>query len=273
MSLADLSFVEFEEHEGRTPGLLDAVFTWPEQPVADGLRSGSVLVAGGPGQSGFATLVSVDRDQRTVTLRWTAEREQAGFFPRALVASEWVDPEPKPTVLGGLARQVLGLPGAGSPRPVTLSLLERALPRFLPGAGPADGLFRHDDLDSILSWVGDLDSSFVAIQGPPGTGKTYRGAHIVHALVTSGKRVGISAFGHTAIDNLLEAVHAVFEERESSLGSRPARSTRTSPRRARSIGSSTRHRTRRRRISSTTWWRAPRGSSPRQRCKLPRSTS
>jgi len=211
--LADLSFVEFEAHEGRTPGLVDAVFSWPDQPVADGLRSGSVLVAGGPGQSGFATLVSVDRDQQTVTLRWTAEWEQAGFMPRALVASEWVDPEPKPTVLGGVARQVLGLPGAGSPRPVTLSLLERALPRFLPNAGPADDQFHHDDLDSILSWVGDLDSSFVAIQGPPGTGKTYRGAHIVHALVTSGKRVGISAFGHTAIDNLLEAVHAVFEEK------------------------------------------------------------
>ena len=93
-----------------------------------------------------------------------------------------------------------------------MALLERALPRFLPGSGPADGVFR-DDVESILGWVDDLDSSFVAIQGPPGTGKTYSGAHIIHALISSGKRVGISAFGHAAIDNLLAAVHAVFEEK------------------------------------------------------------
>ncbi len=53
----------------------------------------------------------------------------------------------------------------------------------------------------------------MAIQGPPGTGKTYRGAHIVHALITSGRRVGISAFGYAAIHNLLAAIHSVFEEK------------------------------------------------------------
>ena len=64
----------------------------------------------------------------------------------------------------------------------------------------------------MLGWVNDLDSSYVAIQGPPGTGKTYRGAHIIHSLVTSGKRVGISAMGHAAIDNLLEATLEVFAQ-------------------------------------------------------------
>ena len=91
--------------------------------------------------------------------------------------------------------------------------LGRALPQFLPGSRPCRRSVPTTIVESILSWVDDLDSSFVAIQGPPGTGKTYRGAHIVHALITSGRRVGISAFGHAAIDNLLAAVHAVFEEK------------------------------------------------------------
>jgi uncharacterized protein len=210
--VADLSFVGFEEHQGRHGDQTYAVFSWPDQAVADDVKSGSVLIAGGPGESDFAGLVVMDRDQHTLTLRWNEKRVDAGYFPRALSPDDWVSPNPKPAVLGELARRVLGVPGAGSPNPVTMALLERALPRFLPGTGPEDALFR-DDVDSILGWADDLDSSFVAIQGPPGTGKTYRGAHIVHALIASGKRVGISAFGHAAIDNLLAAVHSVFEEK------------------------------------------------------------
>ena len=58
-------------------------------------------------------------------------------------------------------------------------------------------------VEAILDWVPYLDHSYVAIQGPPGTGKTFRGAHIVHELISRGKRVGIMAMSHTAIDNLL----------------------------------------------------------------------
>ena len=210
--VAGLSLVGHEEHQGRRGDLTNAVFSWPDQPLANDLDGNTALIAGGPGESGFATLVDIDRDQRTLTLRWDEKRIDAGFLPRAASPDDWVTPGPKPVVLGEFARQVLRIPGAGQANPVTWALLERALPTFVPGAGPTDGLFR-DDVESILSWVGDLDSSFVAIQGPPGTGKTYRGAHIVHALIRSGKRVGISAFGHTAIDNLLTAVHSLFEEK------------------------------------------------------------
>ena len=210
--VADLSFVRYDEHQGQRGDLTNAIFSWPDQPLADDLKSGSALIAGGPGESGFAGLVGIDRDEHTLTLRWDAKRVEAGYFPRALTPDDWVNPNPKPSVLGEFARQVLEAPGAGSANPVTMALLERSLPKFLPEKGPAGGLFRYD-VESILSWVDDLDSSFVAIQGPPGTGKTYRGAHIVHALITSGRRVGISAFGYAAIHNLLAAVHSVFEEK------------------------------------------------------------
>ena len=135
--VAGLSFVELEDHQGQKGDLTNAVFSWPDQPLADDLTSGSVLIAGGPGESGFASLVGIDRDQHTLTLRWNEKRVDAGYFPRALTPDDWVNPDPKPAVLGELARQVLGVPGAGSPNPVTIALLERAVPKFLPGAGPA----------------------------------------------------------------------------------------------------------------------------------------
>ena len=51
------------------------------------------------------------------------------------------------------------------------------------------------------------------VRGPPGAGKTYTGAHIVHALVKAGRRVGITAMSHHAIDNLLNEVVEVFQEK------------------------------------------------------------
>jgi uncharacterized protein len=206
-----LAFVEFVQR-GKKGDLTHAKFSWPEQPLADDVKKSGVLIAGGPGESGFSSLSDLDRDERSLTLRWNDVRVEAGFFPRALTPDDWITPDRKPAVLAELARQVLGVPGAGAPSRVGLALLERARPRFVAGAGPADGVFR-DDLPSIVSWVDGLDSSFVAIQGPPGTGKTYRGARIIHALITSGRRVGISAFGHAAVDNLLAEVRSVFEAR------------------------------------------------------------
>jgi predicted RecB family nuclease len=210
--IADLTFVGFEDGLGKSGDLVNAKFSWPEQNLGDAVKKGGVLVSGGPEESGFAGLVDIDGEERSLALRWGGKLAEAGYLPRALTRDDWFDPDPKPEVLAALAHQVLEEPGADAPNPVSAALLERALPRFLPGAGPEDGLFR-DDVESILGWVGDLDSSFVAIQGPPGTGKTYRGAHIIHALITSGKRVGISAFGHGAVDNLLQAVYDLFEEK------------------------------------------------------------
>ena len=210
--LAGLVFVEFEDHQGKSGDLKYAVFSWPEQELGNDFKKGTALISGALDESGFAGLVAFDPDARTVTLRWNEKREEDGFFPRALSMDDWVMPKPKPQVLCQLARQVLAVAGEGAPNPASIALLERALPRFVPDCGPAGGAFT-DDLESILGWVNDLDSSYVAIQGPPGTGKTYRGAHIIHALITAGKRVGISAMGHHAIDNLLEATHEVFAEK------------------------------------------------------------
>ena len=49
-------------------------------------------------------------------------------------------------------------------------------------------------------------TNFQVIQGPPGTGKTKTIAHIAKILVDQGKKVFVTAFTHTAINNCLNAV-------------------------------------------------------------------
>ncbi len=48
-----------------------------------------------------------------------------------------------------------------------------------------------------------LDDSTLCVQGPPGAGKTYTGAHMILALVAAGRKVGVIANSHKAIENLL----------------------------------------------------------------------
>jgi predicted RecB family nuclease len=51
-----------------------------------------------------------------------------------------------------------------------------------------------------------LDSTVLPVQGPPGSGKTYLGADMILSLVRAGRRVGIVAFTHRALTNLLDEV-------------------------------------------------------------------
>ena len=56
---------------------------------------------------------------------------------------------------------------------------------------------------SISATLG-LDESVLPVQGPPGTGKTFRGARMIVAALKAGLRVGVTAFSHAAIQNLLD---------------------------------------------------------------------
>ena len=84
------------------------------------------------------------------------------------------------------------------------------------GKGPADGIF-VGGYENVCEWAPHLDRSFVPIQGPPGTGKTFTGAHVIHTLVKAGKRVGVTAMSHPAIDNLIEAVVERFAQEGDEL--------------------------------------------------------
>ena len=209
--LAELAFVgEFDRigKTGKNLGL-GLRFTLPEQAV-EGLQNGNqVVYATAEGAVGYTSISRIDAVAGQVELVWGDGCAELGWVPSVVVLNDYVRPDPKPAALDELASAVLD--PSGVPNPVAMALLRRDLPAFLPGSGPVGGVF-SDDVGEMLGWATDLDHSYVAIQGPPGTGKTYRGAHLVHALVMAGKRVGITAMSHPAIDNLLGAVIQLFED-------------------------------------------------------------
>lgn len=59
-------------------------------------------------------------------------------------------------------------------------------------------------INAIIHAVKNMDNTCLCIQGPPGAGKTYTAEHVIKALLSEGKRVGILSNSHAAIMNLME---------------------------------------------------------------------
>ena len=180
-------------------------FSFPPQTVLPTLGKGDkVMWSAGDGIAGGALIAGLD-PSGTLELTWNERAEEIGHVPAAVTYNDWIRPNPKPDAVAALAQQVLDPATHRAPNPVSLALLRRDLPRFRPGEGPSNGRFT-EDLDEMCTWVRHLDRSVVAVQGPPGTGKTFRGAHMVRALLDGGLRVGVTAFSHAAIGNFVDEV-------------------------------------------------------------------
>jgi uncharacterized protein len=212
--IANLRFRGFEESTSRGTPVINALYTWPEQPVSELFdEKHNVLFTGVGIERGFGYLPEIDLEKRELKMRWRDRYdEEGGGHPSVFTIDDYVSPGVKPHVLIHLAEQIVTPDVHDPPSRVSLALLDRERPRFVGGFGPDGGVF-DDDLESALRWVGELDESYVAVQGPPGSGKTYSGSHLIHALIKSGKRVGITAMSHAAIDNLLAATHQVFVDK------------------------------------------------------------
>ncbi|MCB0978539.1 MAG: ribonuclease H-like domain-containing protein, partial [Acidimicrobiales bacterium] len=189
---------------------------FPPQPLDRSFREGragrprKVIYLSPDGMVAFATIDSIDVEGGSLVLVWDERAVEQGI-PCSVVLDDWVGPSSKRTALVQLVDQVLDPDANGVANPVTLALLQGSAPSFVPGGGPADGRF-SDDTDDLARWVTELRSSVLAVQGPPGTGKTYRGAHMAKELVAAGKRVGIMAMSHNAIDNFLAEIVDVFAQ-------------------------------------------------------------
>ena len=215
--LAGLEFIDIEARytakgkERKWPG---ARFRFPPQEISDELAAddASVLYGSPDGATGYSSVSDLDEVAGELVLEWNDKATERGVHPSAVAFHDYVSPNPKPEALDSLAAAVLQDPAAPPPNAAWLSLLRRDDPAFTAGGGPPGGSFT-DDLDAMCGWVTHLDGSCISIQGPPGTGKTYWGAHLVHGLIKAGRRVGITAMSHHAIDNLLEGILAVFDER------------------------------------------------------------
>jgi uncharacterized protein len=186
-------------------------FSLPDQETGE-LADGSNLIYCAPdGTPCYSSIDRLDLDTNTLDLMWRPPEDGSPRpVPGVVVHNSWVPPRPKPEALGQLANRMLGGDSI-APNRVALALLRRDLPAFTSGGGPPDGVF-SDDLDEMTAWAPALDGSYVAIQGPPGTGKTFRLAHLALALIRAGKRVGITAFSHNAIDNALGEVIKVMTD-------------------------------------------------------------
>ena len=82
---------------------------------------------------------------------------------------------------------------------------------MISGRAPG-GSVQTTDMQELRALAHGLEESTLVIQGPPGTGKTYTGARLVTDLVRAGKRVGLTAFSHNAIDNLCREIEAAAAE-------------------------------------------------------------
>jgi uncharacterized protein len=216
--IAGLTYLGQAERTGKNGRRLLPIarFRWPEQTTSDKFEDATVLYATPDGPTGHASVDRIDGERGELDLIWNKRAQDLVLIPSVVVIDDWVRAKPKPEALSELAAKVIDPIAMGPPNAVSLALLRGDRPVFQAGGGPG-GVF-GDGVEAITRWVGQLDHSYVAIQGPPGTGKTFRGAHIVHQLVTAGQRVGIAAMSHLAIDNLFNGIVQVFEEK-GDLGS------------------------------------------------------
>ncbi|MBT5756481.1 MAG: TM0106 family RecB-like putative nuclease [Acidimicrobiaceae bacterium] len=215
-AIARLTFEGFEPRftkNGNERKWPVAVFSYPPQPLDPDIKKGAkMILALQEKKWAFFSLAAVDRDAGTIEVSWNQKMIDQGVFPTSLAHNNWFREAPKPEALCALADQML----AGDATSVGHAMLRNESARFHPGEGPADGIF-VGGYKQVCEWAPHLDRSFVPIQGPPGTGKTFTGAHVIHTLVKAGKRVGVTAMSHPAIDNLMEAVVERFAQEGDEL--------------------------------------------------------
>lgn len=172
---------------------LDYSFTFPIQEFR--LKPGD---AHDPTTDESYNVVAVEENR--VVLRRGATRPAP--TPSALVDATVIPVAVLREALMALASAVL----AGEERfHAVRSLLRREAPRLASGA-------LGEDIDALVSATLGLDRSVLPVQGPPGTGKTFRGARMVVAALAAGRRVGITAPSHAAIQNLLAEVERCAHE-------------------------------------------------------------
>jgi predicted RecB family nuclease len=142
-------------------------------------------------QKPAGTIHRLDDDAGWLELK----RASGAPLPRALVPPRPLDTKAQRNALARLGEAVAG--GSDS---------YRAAREVLAGAPPR---MRGTTLEEIAR---RLDESHLFVQGPPGSGKTYRGARVIVDLLAQGKKVGIAALSHKAINHLLHEVEEAAVE-------------------------------------------------------------
>ncbi|MEO9220992.1 MAG: ATP-binding protein, partial [Mycobacteriaceae bacterium] len=143
-------------------------------------------------------LINAEAADGTVRLVERAPTGSEGWAQLPLALTPGAPPSAKSleAVLCALGEQLLG---GGPPEAAWFRLLTRRGPNSpMPRTG--------DPIADITAAVAALEDGVLAVQGPPGTGKTYVGSRVIAALAARGWRIGVTAQGHTTVENLLRPV-------------------------------------------------------------------
>ena len=97
--------------------------------------------------------------------------------------------------------------------------LHASVVALLKRVPPAESLQNTGEstTEAAIRVTGAMSGGCLVIQGPPGTGKTYTASHVIHALLSAGKMVGVASNSHKAIVNLLHACGDAAKERGGQL--------------------------------------------------------
>lgn len=158
------------------------------------------------------TLTALDIVEGTLQLKIsnaTLKQRFSGRFPRqgSLIPYEHVPATAIQTALTDIGLKHL----AGKLHAPVAALLGRA--------APAVALQQNGEVttDAAIRVAREMVGGCLVIQGPPGTGKTHTAAHVIHALLSAGKKVGVASNSHKAIVNLLRECGKAAREDGGSL--------------------------------------------------------
>ena len=149
---------------------------------------------------------SVDDAERRVVIRRAKDRADEPL-PKALTPGGPIDTRAQ---RGALLRLATAVRDRSDRFRALQDVLANEPPRF--SGGIAGAPIQTTDLAEARRLARTLDESALVVQGPPGTGKTWLGARLIVDLIASGKRVGVTAMSHKAIDNLLGEVERAADE-------------------------------------------------------------
>ncbi len=159
----------------------------------------------------YGKITEHDHVSRLINIKKT--NKSVGVHAESLQINDFIGGKVIENALLKFAENVIedGIEGTGK-FAAARDLLFRLPPRFKDGSRHISYVQGEEVVKTAIRLSQDLHSTVLAIQGPPGTGKTYTGAQMIIALQKAGKRIGVTAISHKAIDNLLKWVHKLASE-------------------------------------------------------------
>lgn len=154
------------------------------------------------------TVASIDDDNGLIELKRSAAFTDEPA-PRAIVPGDRVNNTKLEAAVRRFAASILAAGFERTPYRAGRDILLRTFPRIRGHMTGAPLHEAHVDEGKLKEQAAALQESYLFIQGPPGSGKTYHGARIIVDLLRRGRRVGVTASSHKAIENMLHEVERV----------------------------------------------------------------